>query len=131
MCPSAPPKAGSVLLGVMGPHGRMAYLPSAPVVDDEMLETLVEDDPNATGYRFAGACLTSGCIYWAADRCHVPDKVRRDRHQAGLPAAVQADALPECAIRPACRWWQQDGPDACSLCPLVSTRHAGNSSAKR
>lgn len=122
MCPSAPARAGAVLLGVIGPHGRVAYLPSPPTVDREMLEVLVQDDPDATGYRFASPCMTSACIYWAADRCHVPDKVRLDQQRAGwLPVGVD-DALPACGIRPACRWWQQDGPEACVLCPLVSTR---------
>jgi hypothetical protein len=32
------------------------------------------------------------------------------------------DALPACAIRPACRWWQQEGKAACQRCPQVVTQ---------
>jgi len=36
-----------------------------------------------------------------------------------LPSVV--DTLPPCAIRPACRWWQQEGKAACVRCPQVVT----------
>jgi len=30
-------------------------------------------------------------------------------------------ALPRCAIRPRCRWFRQEGREACLRCPLVAT----------
>jgi hypothetical protein len=36
-----------------------------------------------------------------------------------LPIAT--DELTPCAIRPRCRWWQQEGKAACSRCPQVVT----------
>ena len=130
LCPSAPARPGALLLGVIGPSGNVAYLPSGPVVDASMLERLAADGPVTQHYRLASPCLTNGCIYWAQGRCHVPDTVRHDRDLAGLPPPAADQTLPACAIRPACRWWLQDGAEACKLCPLVTTRGSRPGTAK-
>jgi hypothetical protein len=39
-----------------------------------------------------------------------------------LPEAVED--LPACRIRPACRWWLQEGKAACLRCPLIVTETA-------
>jgi uncharacterized paraquat-inducible protein A len=36
-----------------------------------------------------------------------------------LPTVTEA--LPPCAIRRDCRWWQQEGKAACMRCPQVVT----------
>ena len=36
-----------------------------------------------------------------------------------LPPVV--DGLPACHLRPDCRWWQQEGKEACLRCPQVVT----------
>lgn len=125
-----------MLLGVVGPSGRVAFLPSGPRVDSDMIDRLAEFGPVTESYRFAGPCVTSGCIYWAQERCHVPDVVRHERERSGTAplGASGGDPggdprehtveLPACAIRPSCRWWLQDGPSACALCPVVVTRTA-------
>ncbi|MCQ8774313.1 hypothetical protein [Streptomyces telluris] len=40
--------------------------------------------------------------------------------------SVNADKTPpRCGIRAACRWFAQDGPRACGVCPLVVYRPTG------
>lgn len=119
LCPSAAPKPGAILLGVLGPGGRTAYLPQVTRVDRDLLDGFAAGGPLGDTYRFASPCMTSGCVYWTQDRCHVPDVVRRDLGVADVPAGAD---LPNCSIRPACRWWQQDGAAACAICPLVVTQ---------
>ncbi|SES32009.1 hypothetical protein [Actinokineospora terrae] len=40
------------------------------------------------------------------------------------PALDNTIALPHCGIRDTCRWWSQEGPTACAVCPQVRTRAA-------
>jgi hypothetical protein len=60
--------------------------------------------------------VESACSQWTGSRCGVIDRV------IDLVGAEtdQAD-LPDCSIRPECRWWKQSGPDACAVCPEVVT----------
>jgi hypothetical protein len=41
------------------------------------------------------------------------------------------DALPRCLIRPACRWFQQEGKEACVRCPQVVTESSNVSADYR
>ena len=40
------------------------------------------------------------------------------RRSVGAPVV---GALPRCAIRPTCRWFRQEGREACLRCPQVAT----------
>jgi len=51
------------------------------------------------------------CPSWENGRCGVPDIVASLERAAG--------PLPECAIRPTCRWHQERGDDICRVCPQV------------
>jgi hypothetical protein len=65
-------------------------------------------------FRFAAPCARSLCPHFADEQCHLAQRVRRM-----LP--VVSDELPYCTIRSECRWWQQEGQDACHRCPQVVT----------
>ena len=69
-------------------------------------------------FRFAAPCAGSGCVHFAAgeSKCRLIEKVVRF-----MP--VVGERLPACAIRPSCRWWQQEGRAACLRCPQVVTRN--------
>jgi hypothetical protein len=119
-CPSAPARPGAVLLGILGPNGRVVYTPGGPRATAGLLGDVARTmkGPVETRYRFAGPCVTNGCAYWDG-RCRAIDAAHAD-----LDATTAGEAgfkLPECGIRETCRWWAQEGQQACRVCIYVAT----------
>ncbi|MBM7776184.1 hypothetical protein JOD54_006388 [Actinokineospora baliensis] len=115
-CPSGQAAPGATLLGIMGPGGRVVFTPHGPSLTEDLrthLESQV-DGPLETRYRFATPCATTGCAFWDG-ACRALDAAHEE-----YPTAMAA--LPECGIRDTCRWWSQEGPTACAVCPQVRTR---------
>lgn len=113
LCPSAPPFFDSaVAIGVsQGTEGerRVAYLRN-PIPADELIRTL--DSHEQIGrFRFAAECQ-SRCLHFNEQRCALVDQIVKI-----LPAEVTP--LPECGIRPSCRWFEQRGREACFRCPQI------------
>jgi hypothetical protein len=67
-------------------------------------------------FRIAAPCDEKGCQHFDGQDCRLAMRVVEQ-----LPAVI--DGLPPCAIRRSCRWWQQEGKDACFRCPQVVTDH--------
>lgn len=119
-CPSARPDTeGAVIFGVVGgtpAEPRIAYLGRPVAPTPEILALAAPVEPAAV-FRFGGRCAESGCRHFAAGRCSLGERLVQL-----LPVA--SDRLPPCALRPACRWWQEQGPAACRRCPQVVTHQA-------
>jgi hypothetical protein len=117
LCPSARPEMeGAVVFGVVGGTAqapRLAHLVQPLPVTDELLALAEPASPLAV-FRTAAPCAASACRHFAQGQCRLASRIVEE-----LPAAVEG--LPACRIRPACRWWQQEGKDACLRCPLVVT----------
>lgn len=117
-CPSAPAEAvGSVAFGVIQGSVEapaVAYLQQAVVVTADLIRATSPVSPNEV-LRTAAPCLETSCTHFRGDRCTLVERI-----VAHLPETVSA--LPRCAIRPACRWWQQEGVSACRRCPQVVTK---------
>lgn len=118
-CPSARAEIGATLIGMIGTDGRVAYLKTALGIDQDFLDAAGPAPEER--FRFAGTCVEGRCVQWngALARCGVLDGVR-DVLGDGEGDAV----LQPCAIRSACRWFLQDGPPACRICPGVITEIA-------
>ncbi|MFV0301789.1 MAG: hypothetical protein ACK5IP_13105 [Paracoccus sp. (in: a-proteobacteria)] len=117
-CPSArPDMPGAQVLGVVqrGTEGQaLAYIGGkAPVTDD--LLAAAGDVPPTLVYRFAAPCVAGKCQHFDGLRCQLAQRI-----VDGLQPVV--DRLPACAIRRTCRWFAQEGGEACSRCPQVVTR---------
>lgn len=119
-CPSGRCRPGSTLLGIRGPDGTLLYTPRLPPLDEELAERFTSGG-GTSAYRFAETCVTDRCLHWNGSACVLaaalvqPDAVPAD-------APVQPDpsvGLPRCAIRATCRWFFQEGRNACAVCPLV------------
>jgi hypothetical protein len=121
-CPSARPDApGAMVFAVIGSGDpadgdaggppRVAYLqrPARPTAG--LLDLAAPADPT-TILRFAGRCAESRCRHFAAARCALGERL------IDLLPAV-SDTLPQCALRPTCRWWREQGAAACHRCPQV------------
>jgi hypothetical protein len=117
LCPSANPDVadlriiGVVEHGVEGP--RVAYLNESLPATPELLGMAAPLPPTAV-FRLAGTCQTNRCPQFAANKCTLAARVI-----GMLPAVI--DKVTNCQIRPNCRWFRQEGIDACLRCPQVVT----------
>jgi hypothetical protein len=117
MCPSAQPEMqDSVALGVFEDTAegkRLAWIEEPQPVTPQLLSLTREADPRNV-FRFAARCEEKRCIHFDGSDCQLATRIVQI-----LPRVV--DALPPCNIRSECRWYQQEGKDACFRCPQVVT----------
>jgi hypothetical protein len=115
LCPSATPESpGAAVFGVVGgtvENPRVSYLDQPVQVSDDLLR-LTAPVPATEVLRIAGPCIGGACAHFADRTCTLATKVVRY-----LPQVVEE--LPPCAIRARCRWFAQEGADACRRCPQV------------
>jgi hypothetical protein len=119
LCPSAPAKVKSILLGAIQVDGSVAYVKDKIEVTQEFLDIIKSSGHSPeTKFRFSATCIGSACKQWANNGCSVPNRV------ADILPNVETSAvsLPNCSIRDQCRWFYQQGSSACQICPLVVTR---------
>jgi hypothetical protein len=91
----------------------VAYLDEPQPVTSELLALSRPVRPTEV-FRFAAPCAEHGCRHFDGARCQLGAKLVEK-----LPPTVER--LPPCRIRPACRWWREQGGAACLRCPLVVT----------
>ncbi len=116
VCPSARAEPGATLVGVVGEDGRVKYLKDRLEVDQHFIDLVSQRARPEQRFRFANTCVEGGCQQWDGSKCRIVDNVR-----AFLGPGESTKRLAPCSIRPACRWFRQDGAAACRLCPLVIT----------
>jgi hypothetical protein len=118
LCPSARCEEGAILLGIVGRNGQVGYVTPRITVDAEFVREARKGRAPEARFRFAQPCVEGRCAQWTSSRCGLIDKV------IGSPEASRKnewsqESLPECVIRPSCRWFGQEGAKACAVCPLV------------
>jgi len=117
VCPSAQPdwegaKAFGVVLGTaMRP--AVSYLSEALPISEKIIE-LTKPVTVGEVVRIAAPCATHRCQHFESGRCSLGSRTIEY-----LEPVV--DKLPRCAIRPLCRWWNEQGKEACYRCPQVVT----------
>jgi hypothetical protein len=92
---------------------RVAYLTRTLPVSDKVLAAAGTAKPTEV-LRIASACMGSGCRHFDGADCRLAGRVARM-----LEPVV--NGLPQCAIRPSCRWYRQEGKAACVRCPQMVT----------
>ena len=115
LCPSARCEEGAILVGIVMSDGRVAFASDRITIDREFVQIAREGRPPEKRFRFSSPCAKGGCAQWTGERCGVIDE-----ELAATPRA-SPDELPECSIRPQCRWFEQSGAAACAVCPDVIT----------
>lgn len=127
LCPSSQADwPNAVAIGVVGGTATkpiVHYLEDPVIVSDELL-TLAEPVRPTEVFRFAAPCIDNHCRHFGEQRCQLASKI-----VTMLPAEI--NELPRCHIRSHCRWFNQEGRDACARCPLVATHDANRSAALR
>jgi len=125
LCPSARCEPGAILLGVVGPGGRVSYLRPGLEVDDAFVEKARAGRAPEKRFRFAQPCVEDGCRHWSEGRCGVAEAAVSGGEEG------PGERLPACTIRPACRWYAQEGGTACRSCATVITDVTGSSKWNR
>jgi hypothetical protein len=118
LCPSAQPdQPDARVFGVQTTVGenqrRVAYLTETLPMTPDLIGSL-GDASAPEVLRIAVPCMHGGCMHFEGGACELAGRVARM-----LDPVV--GALPRCAIRPACRWFREQGPAACVRCPAVVT----------
>lgn len=115
-CPSSRMKKGAKLLAVRNTNGRMAILPQTLAIDDGFIKKASNHhEPAETRFRFTNKCIENGCKQWNGKGCGLSDFIIKY-----LDKVQPAEVLPACSIRVQCRWFIQQGADACKICPYVA-----------
>ena len=122
-CPSAQATADGarvfgVVTGTPDEH-RVGYLTETQPLSDELLAIAGSAKPTQL-FRIAGTCSGDGCKHFKENACSLAKRI-----VDGVPAVV--NGLPACMIRSTCRWFRQEGKEACFRCPQVMTDKANAS----
>lgn len=111
MCPSYIGKVGAQLFGVVNKDGRVQFITPLTVTE----EFIQQNDNLEQRFRFTGKCVEKGCAQWDSEesKCSLSKKVQNLE-------TVKNTELSFCPIRSQCRWFSQDGNDACFSCNEVT-----------
>jgi hypothetical protein len=115
-CPSAQPAADAVVFGVVnGPPAdrRIGYLTEPQPATEQILALAGPATPGQV-FRMAAPCMGNTCKHFDDGACSLVKRV-----VASFDPVVSG--VPPCRIRPTCRWFRQEGRDACLRCPQVVT----------
>lgn len=93
---------------------RVAYLAEEVPLTEELLVQIGPAKPSQV-FRIAAHCEEKHCVHFNGTKCKLASRIVQ-----GLPTVV--DALPHCLIRTSCRWYAQEGKEACFRCPQVVTQ---------
>ncbi len=126
-CPSGQPDMQDAhIFGVISgtaAQPRVAYLKKKAEVTPEMLADLGDVDPTQV-FRYAAKCESGRCAQYENGRCSLAQRI------VAHLAPVVAD-LPSCQIRDTCRWFAEEGGQACLRCPQVVTLVPSDQNALR
>jgi hypothetical protein len=119
-CPSSRPEiARSAVIGIVGEDQgkrQVTFLPDPIPVTPEIrgLDDTSRPARLTEFLRFAAPCARTACVHFAEESCQLARRIVEE-------APAVSDALPDCAIRPTCRWHRQEGAAACLRCPGIVT----------
>jgi hypothetical protein len=115
LCPSAlPDSPGSSVFGIVDNRGAsrvIRYLDRPVPVSSRILDETQGEAPTDV-FRFASPCQSKACGHFRDGQCSLPNFVQLHFDPIGTS---------QCPIRRDCRWFHQQGLDACARCPSVVT----------
>jgi hypothetical protein len=121
-CPAAPPHwRDAVVFGiVVGTPGRpqVQYIPPEPLTPS-LIETAAPCTPREV-FRIAAVCVKDRCPHWQEDSLGAENDGRCSLVERVVEGFEPVNLHP-CGIRSVCRWFAQEGPPACRVCPGVAT----------
>jgi hypothetical protein len=116
-CPSAQPdQEDAAVIGIVRRTGDAPLVEALPqrVAVAALIDLIPSSVRPTEILRFSGPCVAERCVHFDQNQCQLAKRI-----VSSLPEVVTQLKL--CAIRPTCRWWHQEGPDACRRCPQIVT----------
>lgn len=117
-CPSAQPDMPqSVIFGVVGgtaSNPRLRYLAEPLPTTPELLALAEPAEPTEV-FRFGAICAQRHCQHFDGAHCMLGAKLATE-------VSPVTTVPPPCRLRSRCRWWQEQGVEACLRCPVVVTK---------
>ncbi len=95
------------------PAARIVYLNQILPATDEVLALSAPLKPTEV-FRLSATCAEHKCPHFDGIDCRLATRIVKM-----LPPVT--DCLPPCTIRKDCRWFSQEGAEACRRCPEVTT----------
>jgi hypothetical protein len=100
----------------MTSSGRLAYVQPPTRVDAEFVAQVKARGRPERAFRFSSPCVEADCPQWTGESCGIGEMIVQ---QAEAVPEPRSTGLPACAIRASCRWYSEQGRDACKVCPLI------------
>jgi len=115
LCPSSTAKPGAALFGVQDATGKIDYLDKPIIVDQTFVDAARQGRAPEERFRFASNCAKNGCGHWDSGGagCGLVGKIVEAMNRKAEAALVA------CGIRQQCRWYHQEGAQACANCDEV------------
>src|ERR1700677_844766 len=114
-CPSAvEDNRHPIVFGIVGgtaDRPQIEYLTDPQRLTPEIRSMCSPATP-AEVLRIATPCVRYRCKHFESEKCTLAQRIVQI-----LPPVV--DWVPSCRLRASCRWWMQEGPNACLRCPQV------------
>lgn len=115
-CPSSVCEEGGQMLGIVNGEGKVSILSTPLPIDKEFMQMARQTPDIEQRFRFTGTCIEKGCKQWTGNSCGVIERTLKS-----LAGEIQHSGLPKCSIRKGCKWFLQEGKNACKVCPLIIT----------
>ena len=115
-CPSSMPSSKNKLLGILDEKtNRIEILPEPIEIDADIQKELDRFGENTLKtVRLTNTCATKACGQWDGGKCsligNILERIEEKKREKNLP---------ECGLRPSCRWYAQEKEEACKVCTLV------------
>jgi hypothetical protein len=111
-CVPATSVSAARLIGIVQGDGSVAFLGQPLTIDRQFVDVAAQGRPAELRFRFASPCAKSGCANWSGCGCGIATSITQS-------IAAAASELPNCGIRPQCRWFREHGARACAVCPEI------------
>jgi hypothetical protein len=117
LCPSSQVDTeNAVIFGIVEGtlhEPKVAYLKEPQGINEPILELSGSVKPTEM-FRIADSCQEKACKHYDGSKCQLAVRIVEQLNPV-------VESLPACQIRSNCRWWKQEGKEACFRCPQVVT----------
>jgi len=118
LCPSSTCKPGAILLGIVLPNGKVAVSSTEYIIEKDFVEKAKAGRLPEDRFRFSSPCISSKCGNWENSKCRLIGKLKEEVDES-VGKKPQDYDFPDCAIQKQCRWFLQNGKDACYYCEFL------------
>jgi hypothetical protein len=121
LCPSAMASPEASVIGLIDDSGRVVNFATPLQATEQFLKEARQNGPLEKRFRFSSDCKEAHCIHWNQAKCGLIPKLQVEAKTSTSIDEQRASYKRPCSIRANCRWWRQEGYEACAVCLIVVT----------